>query len=451
MGNMFGFVRFIQVSNSNKLLAALKTIWVGSFKLVVESAWDRGRQRGQSTLVHVLKNREQVTNNIDKRLWSSRIPDRGQRKTFAKVVRQEHITSGELKQLTPFHEGMEFKVEQTAMEGIFCDSAPTTEVAVGRIYTVQGAAYGGALVLLSSSNSELLKSYVRVDARRLGRWFANIRPWSHKEGTPVRVDGSTRRKESFEMAHVLVLITTTELINEVVRVKINDHIFLIMVVEERGGTSVWLVSVAKCEDHTLEGVSSDKTIGEWCKVISRVPATQDSEVFGNFEVQRDSNHNTTEGRSHGSVESNLGGSFKGVVRGTVRLEEDFGLPNEGMGLLNGEGPVSNCGLQEDDGSIAHCTNSLNMVLRVLKKKKKGGSGAKEPKPAKIRLKLLLRKPKGKGRTKRRGKVKSSGFEYGEVIRSCEAGEEGTPVLTDAAMSRSTTSLSNSDSLRPDQI
>ncbi|GAB4826657.1 hypothetical protein Ancab_033553 [Ancistrocladus abbreviatus] len=125
--------------------------------------------------------------------------------------------------------------------------------------------------------------------------------------------------------------------------------------------------------------------------------------------------------------------------GTTELEEDFGLPNEGMGQVDDERLASNSGLQEVDGSTAKCLDNLNMVLWVLKKKKKGGSGAKEPKSVRMELKLLLRKPKGKGRTKWRRKVKSNCFEHGEVIRSGEMGEEGTPVLADAVMSRSMTS------------
>ncbi|GAB4852803.1 hypothetical protein Ancab_017007 [Ancistrocladus abbreviatus] len=179
----------------------------------------------------MLKNREQVTSNIDKRLWSSRIPDGGQRKTFAEVVRQEHITSGELKHLTSFHEGMEFRVEQIVMEwlkGSFVASVHDVEVIPHLQQKLLQEGFtqckvrhmGGALVLLSSSNVEVLNSYVRVDAKRLSRWFADIRSWSHKE---------------------------------VVRVKVNDHIFPVMVVEEKGGTSVWPASVAKCEDQTPEG------------------------------------------------------------------------------------------------------------------------------------------------------------------------------------------------------
>ncbi|GAB4831705.1 hypothetical protein Ancab_005717 [Ancistrocladus abbreviatus] len=137
---------------------------------------------------------------------------------------------------------MDFKVEQAAMEWLKGSY-------VARVHYVEVVPH----------------LQQRVETKRLSRWFTDIRSWSHKKlvslwGTSVRVDECTRRKESFEMARELVLATTTGMINEVVRVKVNDHIFPVMVVKEREGTSVWPVSGAQCKDETPEGVSGDKTV-----------------------------------------------------------------------------------------------------------------------------------------------------------------------------------------------
>ncbi|GAB4853264.1 hypothetical protein Ancab_017450, partial [Ancistrocladus abbreviatus] len=78
------------VNNNRKLLAELKIIWVGSFKLRVDSAQDRDRQGRRGNSMIGIEEGKSVARVLDENTWPRRNMARRKRKTFADVVRQEY-------------------------------------------------------------------------------------------------------------------------------------------------------------------------------------------------------------------------------------------------------------------------------------------------------------------------------------------------------------------------
>ncbi|GAB4858144.1 hypothetical protein Ancab_009444 [Ancistrocladus abbreviatus] len=115
-GNKFGFVRFVQVTNSQQLLVELKTVWVGSFKLKIERAHVRGGQWKPCNLLTREHQKKIVTDVSDSGLGLGKNMDQEQRRTYAEAVRQEMRTGKELIQLASDHKTLELNVEQADME-----------------------------------------------------------------------------------------------------------------------------------------------------------------------------------------------------------------------------------------------------------------------------------------------------------------------------------------------
>ncbi|GAB4832993.1 hypothetical protein Ancab_007016 [Ancistrocladus abbreviatus] len=241
-GNKFGFVQFVQVNNSQELLMELKAIWVGSFKLKVETARGISWQRKLRKSLTGEEQGKLVTKDSDRGLWLGRNLASEQRKTYADAVRQEHRTRMQLTQPTLGHKVLEFIVEQTKMEWL-------KGAYVGCLHDVK--AHGGDLILLSSPNVGSLQSIVTEDAKRLAKWLADIRPWKHTRdisffakvasswGTFIPVDDCTRKKKSFDMAHVLIITLEIRPINKIIQIKVNEHIFHIRVAEEMARGYGW--------------------------------------------------------------------------------------------------------------------------------------------------------------------------------------------------------------------
>ncbi|GAB4853366.1 hypothetical protein Ancab_017542 [Ancistrocladus abbreviatus] len=112
---------------------------------------------------------------------------------------------------------------------------------------------GGDLVLMSSPDTDFLQSAVTEEAKHLAKvplkiwgnsFFAKLTSFW---GTFIRVDESTRKKNSFEMARVLVLMHEARMINDSVQIKVNDQTFSINVVKELGSGYVWAKSEMQSE------------------------------------------------------------------------------------------------------------------------------------------------------------------------------------------------------------
>ncbi|GAB4851879.1 hypothetical protein Ancab_031278 [Ancistrocladus abbreviatus] len=154
--------------------------------------------------------------------------------------------------------------------------------------------------------------------QRLSKWLTEIRPWSITE-----VDERTKRKESFELARMLVLTPEIGLVNEVVRVKVSDRTFSIKVVEEVGGGRIWSGS----EVQTEEEREKERGLVKKGKQVSRVDCIA---------------------------------MLKGFSEGATSSEKGNGLLSVRVGLLGVNRPDSQFKTQEEGGSDANISDNLNM-------------------------------------------------------------------------------------------
>ncbi|GAB4830079.1 hypothetical protein Ancab_019720 [Ancistrocladus abbreviatus] len=169
-------------------------------------------------------------------------------------------------------------------------------------------------------------------------------------------------------------------INEAVQVKVGEHTFSIKVAEELGGGCVCQDREMRLDDLETKGMSDPI----------------------------------------------------GISGGTAGLEKGCGQLIVGAYLREPSGPDLVCKPKKDGGSDAQNSDSLNMVIGLLKEKKNF-----EPKNSKIvglGLKNLLRNPKLKLRPSRRRSLKPSPK---TVILSSGAGGKGTLPLANNTARRST--------------
>ncbi|GAB4848402.1 hypothetical protein Ancab_003099 [Ancistrocladus abbreviatus] len=328
---------------------------------------------------------------------------------------------------------MEFRVEQIAMEwlkGSFVARVLDVEAIPHlqhklrqegllhyRVWHIEGA-----IILLSSLNAGLLKAYVTEGANHLSKWLADIRLWSYKElasfwGTLVWVGECTKWKRNFEMAQVLILIALAGWINEVVRVKVNNHFFLVTVMEEEGGICVWSGNDVQCVEHVEEGASG-AIIREWSKTVSRVLTFRPARPP---EILKFSLTRIRTLLKHEGERSDAGCLVK-------KGKSAFGVSvEEGIRAIHYKsGP-----LKHDWADLSRWAQRWRWFRRPklssLRKNKKRSRGPKESKPIGLALKCLLRKPKGKGHWKWWRIMKNNKSKQDEMvaITSCEDDDKET--------------------------
>ncbi|GAB4853410.1 hypothetical protein Ancab_017588 [Ancistrocladus abbreviatus] len=109
---------------------------------------------------------------------------------------------------------------------------------------------GDDLVLLSSPDADLLQLTVMEDAKRWAKWLAENKPWTKthvcsRRAMWLRCDGvlfCMRRRRSFELVRVLILMPEVGPIKDFVQIKVNGHLFSIKVEEESDVRYVWPMS-----------------------------------------------------------------------------------------------------------------------------------------------------------------------------------------------------------------
>ncbi|GAB4848423.1 hypothetical protein Ancab_003120 [Ancistrocladus abbreviatus] len=85
-GRRYGFVRFLHANSVHELLMELKTIWVGTYKLIVDPARDRGWERNPCKPSSRGEKKDSARRERSRNLQPGSIKVRGQKLSYADVV-----------------------------------------------------------------------------------------------------------------------------------------------------------------------------------------------------------------------------------------------------------------------------------------------------------------------------------------------------------------------------
>ncbi|GAB4850000.1 hypothetical protein Ancab_029299 [Ancistrocladus abbreviatus] len=94
----------MQVNNKHELLLAMKKIWVGTYKLIVELARDRGQEKNPYKPMMGLGKSKAVMQGQSKNFEVGNTLEREQRMSYEDVVRKEFLTQGEITTFSRIYE-----------------------------------------------------------------------------------------------------------------------------------------------------------------------------------------------------------------------------------------------------------------------------------------------------------------------------------------------------------
>jgi hypothetical protein len=301
-GRRFGFVRFVQVSDIQKLESDLDNMVFGGVKISVnlsrfqrsEGGEEESDRNGRSRSKHQhLRARMQHRSRSKSIAWNHRSCSHGPRDNRLSSYAQAVRTGAGLIRGSHQHQQkliLSYEVEKNAMtnhEKAFVGVV----VNPGMTYNIQNAfhsqGYFGVKVTPLGSNLALLEGQeegeveaLMVDAKDwLEQWFKEIRPWNPKDidterlvwlrvfGIPIHAwcddffaqvtrpwgcflnaDDVTSKKLTMDAARLLIRTSYQKLVDEFIDVKINGEIFHLRVLEDSYGPMRIVISQPKNPD-----------------------------------------------------------------------------------------------------------------------------------------------------------------------------------------------------------
>ncbi|GKV27862.1 hypothetical protein SLEP1_g36982 [Rubroshorea leprosula] len=319
LGRRFGFVRFLDVKNEAALERRLNEVRIGSRILQANkpryTKWDR-----QKTL---------ISNNRSKAWdWRQQSPyGNGRRPSYAEVVKaansrmeersnqerrkegteQRHGNNGasvygaQQREWKPKHQhqhwsSMELNVdlkEYAWLEKCFVGTVHS----VNSISNLQQKFYmegifftsirpmGGRLVLLEAKEHEDLKELVDTGKDWLGKWFADVKPWTPTVVVAERFAWiryeSTISKERLDIARFLISTPSMESISKSITVKINGEFFTLMFTEEESTNNLFTMR----SDRTFHTPSEEEEESSSTDNQNEVHSDSDENIFEQIVIQ----------------------------------------------------------------------------------------------------------------------------------------------------------------------
>ncbi|KAK2447937.1 heterogeneous nuclear ribonucleoprotein Q [Trifolium repens] len=307
-GNRFGFVRFWEVQNVEKLLSKIEGIWFDTYKLRANLAMHRrddkpekkgkqanihptpvlrdgGEVRKGVSFKHSLMNEDLLNQKTDKERVGVKNPvnynNNQNEKQRLDGTMEVEVVEENLKKLENCwvgklwnHEDVDKIQFKIWMEGF---------------QTVNATWLGLDLILLSSGTKDGVKNAVECNTDWWSRVFVEIKPWTPLSrprgrrvwvrifGTPlhvwgedcfnkvvwrfakfVKMDEATEKQQRLDFARVQVLINYWGKIDESVDIRVGDDLFVLRVVEEQS-TEVMKMEAGVCEP--MNRAESNASIG----------------------------------------------------------------------------------------------------------------------------------------------------------------------------------------------
>ncbi|KAK7274721.1 hypothetical protein RIF29_15818 [Crotalaria pallida] len=225
-GKSFGFVRFKDIKNVAELEGKLAQIRWGTQKIMLNVSKFR-RHEGRSNEKLSIRKETSATTNGEER--------REGRRSYADVLKKNVDDPSTLN-------------EQLSAEGI---------------KTITAKPMGGNWVFIEPVEDEEIQELIKEEENTLNRLFSMFKKWSPSEvagkryawlrihGVPVHawefgffrsvsnpfgsfepMDTNTEKRRRFDVARILINTSISDYINRTMRIKINDDVFIIKIVEE---------------------------------------------------------------------------------------------------------------------------------------------------------------------------------------------------------------------------
>lgn len=293
----FGFVRFLNVSEPQRMVVRLDNIFVRGVKIHVNlPRFNRVpdlNSKHKKEVVHTHKEiMRKVPEAIPKKVWiKKKVSDTKHDGSEAKEDKEKHDVSKD--RIIPYEVDDEISKQcANAMVGeVLCPGKSyfiQDEFIRQGVFSIKATPMGANLVLLEGvKGEEDFMGFVDEAKDWLFQWFRWIRPWNPKDidkervawircfGIPIHAwsadffskliehvgmylysDDNTEKRKAFDVARFLIRTNSIESLNQVVTVIIKDVSYSIKIVEDWCGPLLWSKQVPK-DYHSDESTDSE--------------------------------------------------------------------------------------------------------------------------------------------------------------------------------------------------
>ncbi|KAK2359679.1 zinc finger CCCH domain-containing protein [Trifolium repens] len=293
-GKRFGFARFEDVEDKQKLLHKLEDTWIGSYKLRANlpkfrrgeefrKPIDSGGELGGTTGVEArVQAKGQTFKEAVQGVKKTTMLNQFAWKAKPKIKSKSRLTDEEYRAgiMAIDAEPENLKRLEGCFVGILrnmvdADSIQVTLWMEG-FQNIKAAQLGLDLILLSSPDKEAIQQAYQANKDWWERWFSTVKPWRPdilpkgrriwvrlfgvplhiwsfegfkkiiwRYGNLLKLDPDTMEQSRLDVARAQIAVTYWEMVDEVIEIKVDDEIFIIRMVEERfGGVDVGVDKVA---------------------------------------------------------------------------------------------------------------------------------------------------------------------------------------------------------------
>ncbi|KAK7290434.1 hypothetical protein RIF29_04862 [Crotalaria pallida] len=267
-GNSFGFVRYKDIRDISYLEEKLAQIRWGMKKITLNVS-KFGRHDG--------RNNKKINNRIEEPRRTQGGDKKEPKLSYAEVVKQnaggyqkkrtkKRIGAPRIDMYHNINKEIMTKHERCYMGMIHKHVNPmllNDQLVAAGIRSIKIAPMGGDWVFIEPEEDEDMQILIKEEENTLNQWFSFFKKWSPSEiagkryawlrvqGTPIhawerdffssvanffgsleRLDSNTELRRRYDFARILISTSNTDYINRTLRVKINEDVFYIKVVEE---------------------------------------------------------------------------------------------------------------------------------------------------------------------------------------------------------------------------
>jgi hypothetical protein len=283
-GKRFGFARFEDVEDKQKLLYKLEETWIGTYKLranlpkfrrgdELRKPIENGGKHGDTTGgVARVQSNGQTFKEVVQGVKKATVQNQFAWKANTKPKSKSRLTDEEYRAgiMAIEAEPENLKRLDGSFVGTLRDMAKADSIQVTLwmegFQNIKAAHLGLDLILLSSPVKDAIQQAYEANKKWWERWFSTLKPWRPdilpkgrriwvrlfgvplhiwslegfkkiiwRYGKLLKLDPETMEQSRLDVDRAQIAVTYWEMVDEVIEVKVDDEIFIIRMVEERFG------------------------------------------------------------------------------------------------------------------------------------------------------------------------------------------------------------------------
>ncbi|KAF1884568.1 hypothetical protein Lal_00028447 [Lupinus albus] len=279
-GNKFGFVRFKQVEEDEKLLKALEQVWIGNYKIKINSS--RFKRKADRNYRRVPPSRNKTLSPG----FHSKVVDKdGKHLSWKEALLKENppsfpatTTKTKILHYNVSDELMASLSNEWVGELLRWEGVHTLQETLNRegLLLVKTTHLGGKLFLLKSEVKENIRQFFSDEEQWWKTIFKDIKKWNpmirsleklvwiHRLGEFIRIDDATKNMERLDLARCLVTTSSMNHIDLTQKILIGDVEWEIRVVKEGSLEACHHCNKVRMEREDITvSTSIDSKDGEW--------------------------------------------------------------------------------------------------------------------------------------------------------------------------------------------